>query len=108
MARKVKEADGGIYITNCDGFCMTDFGALSLKAEGINIFSAAMNMDRIAGKLGAVHDIKGEVDIFVEKKSRAETAEAFADDQRYVSTGLIPANTANAICYSYRRQVRRC
>ncbi|MFA5350299.1 MAG: (d)CMP kinase, partial [Candidatus Omnitrophota bacterium] len=95
MSQKIKEIGGGVYITNCDGFLLCDFKALALTSEGINILTAPLDMERIADKLGAVHDVNVIVDIFVEKRPRGETAEAFKDDERYTTTGLIPANTAN-------------
>ncbi|MDD5135748.1 MAG: (d)CMP kinase, partial [Candidatus Omnitrophica bacterium] len=97
VSQKMREAGaGGVYITNCDGFFVYDHNNITLNPDGINVFTAPVDMDRVAGKLGVAHDQADHtIDVFLEKESRGWNAEVFSDYPEYTSTGMIPANTAN-------------
>ncbi|NQT90762.1 MAG: (d)CMP kinase, partial [Candidatus Omnitrophica bacterium] len=95
MAERIRAVGGGVYITNCDGFLVYDRDRLNLNTGGINIITAPIDIDRVAGNLGAVHDKDGVVDIFLEKKPRSQCVEGFLDYPEYLKTGYVPANTAN-------------
>ena len=95
ISAKIREVEGGVYITNCDGFLVYGADSINLRNDGVNIFTAPTNISRAIEQLGTAHDIDGVVDRFFEKKSIGINASGFSDYQEYIDTGYLPANTAN-------------